>query len=66
MVPDVEICKLQEGRIPDGITPQVAAQLKSRKKASPDQSVPERWKDIYRLLFPNELVPMPCESLEGL
>jgi hypothetical protein len=49
--------------MPDGITPEIAVKLKSRKKASPDQSVPERWKDIYRLLFPDELVPLPCKSI---
>lgn len=62
IVPDTEFCKLKEGPIPDGIGPELAIKLKSRKRSSPRQSESERWKDIFRLLFPEELVPMPCKS----
>ena len=56
-----DICDLQPGHPPEGITPEHERRLRSRKKTSPDQSEAERWKDIYKLLFPNEEIPSPCE-----
>ena len=52
---------LLPGQPPDGITPENEKQLKSRKKTHPNQSDGDRWKDIYKLLFPNEEVPSPCK-----
>jgi hypothetical protein len=58
---DADICGLQAGCSPEGITPEHERRLRSRKKTSPDQTDEDRWKDIYRLLFPNEEIPSPCK-----
>jgi hypothetical protein len=58
-----DICQVQPGHPPEGITQENQKRLRSRKKASPNQSDEDRWKDIYRLIFPNEEVPSPCKSL---
>ncbi|TVY48990.1 Resistance to glucose repression protein [Lachnellula occidentalis] len=54
-----DICEVQPGNPPTGITPAVERQLRSRKKSHPNQTDEERWKDIYKLLFPNEEIPSP-------
>ncbi|KAH6675858.1 putative resistance to glucose repression protein 1 [Halenospora varia] len=54
-----EICEVQVGSPPAGITPAIERKLRSRKKSHPNQTDEERWKDIYRLLFPNIEVPSP-------
>lgn len=54
-----DICEVQAGKAPAGITSAVERQLRSRKKSHPGQTDEERWKDIYKLLFPNEAVPSP-------
>jgi hypothetical protein len=59
----LDICELKPGHPPEGITLEVEKRLRSRKKAYPDQSEEDRWKDIYRLLFPNEDVPLPCKLI---
>lgn len=56
-----EICELKPGIPPQGITPECERLLRSRKKASRNQSDEDRWKNIYKLLFPNEKVPSPCK-----
>ena len=35
--------------------------LKSKKHTSRKQSDEEKWRDIYRILFPDEDIPSPCE-----
>jgi hypothetical protein len=57
----LNICPLQTGQAAEGLTPDLEKRLKSRKKSSPDQTEEARWKEIYALLFPNEVVPNPCE-----
>jgi hypothetical protein len=56
-----DVCELQNGIPPEGITLDQERRLRSRKKASPNQSDEERWRDIYKLLFPNEQIPSPCK-----
>jgi hypothetical protein len=58
----VNICSLQPGQAAEGLTADLEKRLKSRKKTSPDQSEEARWKEIYGLLFPNEVAPNPCKS----
>jgi hypothetical protein len=36
--------------------------LRSRKKAYKGQTEEERWEEIYKLLFPDEIAPSPCGS----
>jgi hypothetical protein len=57
----VDICALSPGHPAEGLTLDLEKKLKSRKKASPDQTEEQRWREIYGLLFPNEVVPNPCE-----
>ncbi|RDL29978.1 uncharacterized protein BP5553_10605 [Venustampulla echinocandica] len=54
-----EICEIRPGNSPEGITPEIERRLRSRKKSHPNQTDEERWKDIYKLLFPNATVPSP-------
>jgi hypothetical protein len=56
-----EACELKDTINADGITAEIVEKLRSKKKAQRDQTEEERWKEIYRLLFPNEMVPNPCE-----
>jgi hypothetical protein len=56
-----EICQVTPGQQPDGLTPEMERKLRSRKKAHRDQTDDDRWKEMYRLLFPNEVVPSPCK-----
>lgn len=58
----VNICPLQIGQAAEGLTSDQEKRLKSRKKSSPDQSEEARWREIYGILFPNKVVPNPCES----
>ncbi|KAE9363847.1 hypothetical protein N431DRAFT_356502 [Stipitochalara longipes BDJ] len=51
-------CQLQDINHVDGITVDIVLKLKSKKK-KPNQTEAERWKDIYRLLFPNDIIPDP-------
>ena len=46
----------------EGVTHQQLEKLKSKKKISPDQSEEDRWKEVYKILFPTERVPSPCTS----
>jgi hypothetical protein len=57
----INICPLQAGETAEGLTSDQEKRLKSRKKSSPDQGEEARWKEIYGILFPNEVVPNPCE-----
>jgi hypothetical protein len=59
-----DICGVQTGHPPEGITVEHERRLRSRKKASPNQTDGDRWKDIYKLLFPNEEIPSPCKLLQ--
>jgi hypothetical protein len=56
-----QICQVEPGNPPDGITPEIERKLRSRQKKHPGQTGDDRWRDIYRLLFPNEDVPSPCK-----
>jgi ATP-dependent helicase/DNAse subunit B len=55
-------CELKDIQHADGVTAETVEKLRSKKKAQQDQTDTERWKDIYKLLFPNEIVPSPCKS----
>src|ERR1700712_5790068 len=58
----IEICHVQPGHPPDGLTPEIERKFRSRKKAHRDQTDDDRWRDMYRLLFPDENVPSPCQA----
>ncbi|PMD41919.1 hypothetical protein L207DRAFT_426360, partial [Hyaloscypha variabilis F] len=53
----IDPCGLQESVAAEGITPALEKQLRSRKKTSKAQTEDERWQEIYRILFPMEIVP---------
>ncbi|RDW87355.1 hypothetical protein BP5796_03049 [Coleophoma crateriformis] len=52
-------CLNKPGEPPDGITDAKMKALKSRKSTNPSQPQSERWKDVYRTLFPNNDAPEP-------
>ncbi|KAH8196990.1 hypothetical protein TruAng_008849 [Truncatella angustata] len=53
------VCKLQERGDADDIDQDTVARLKSRKKG-PEQTEPERWIALYKILFPNDtIIPDP-------
>ncbi|KAE9374938.1 hypothetical protein N431DRAFT_482057 [Stipitochalara longipes BDJ] len=59
---EANVCKVESQSGvggPEGITPNIAVRLRSRKKSYRDQSSEERWGEIYRMLFPTEEVPSP-------
>lgn len=58
----IKTCNLQPPVIVDGITCKLERQLRSRKKTHSTQSQEDRWKAIYRILFPLEIIPSPCKS----
>ena len=47
----------------EGITAQIERRLRSKKKAYREQSDVDRWKEIYRILFPGSEVPSPCKLI---
>jgi hypothetical protein len=57
-------CELLEVVQQDGITNEIVEKLRSKKKAHRDQSEEDRWKEIYQILFPGEMVPNPCKSCD--
>lgn len=56
-------CKSRPMKIVEGITAKMEKLLRCRKKAYRGRSDAERWKDIYKILFPLEVVPDPCKFL---
>ncbi|KAE9374964.1 hypothetical protein N431DRAFT_406034 [Stipitochalara longipes BDJ] len=58
-VPAALICEASPGHPPEGITPKQVADLRSKAKPYSKQNEADRWKEIFRLLFPNESVPSP-------
>ncbi|KAK4452022.1 hypothetical protein QBC34DRAFT_38242 [Podospora aff. communis PSN243] len=57
-----ESCRLREGNGPADISAQQELQLKSKKYASRYQSEEEKWREVYRLLFPGEHIPSPSDT----
>jgi hypothetical protein len=57
-------CELLEVVQQDGITNEIVEKLRSKKKSHRDQSEEDRWKEIYQILFPGEMVPSPCKSCD--
>ncbi|KAH7311034.1 hypothetical protein BKA65DRAFT_163081 [Rhexocercosporidium sp. MPI-PUGE-AT-0058] len=53
------ICQTKPGLPPEGISPDMERKLRSRKKSHPNQSDEDRWRDMYKLLFPDEEIPFP-------
>jgi hypothetical protein len=60
-VPASSICEVLPGNPPEGITPKQMLELKSKAKPYSNQNEADRWKKIFRLLFPDESVPSPCK-----
>jgi hypothetical protein len=58
-----EICEVKIGQPPDGISAEDEQKLRSRKRRHPNQSDEDTWRDVYRILFPNEEIPSPCEFM---
>ena len=61
-----KICERRDGEAAEGVTPTTERRLRSRKKLSMKQTDDDRWRDIYRLLFPgviDEDIPSPCKAL---
>ncbi|CZR68989.1 uncharacterized protein PAC_18890 [Phialocephala subalpina] len=55
----VKTCDLKPPITVDGITCKLERQLRSRKKTHNTQTQEDRWKAIYRILFPLEIIPSP-------
>ena len=56
-------CDLKASEPVDGINRKMKTQLKSRKKAFPGQTEANRWKEMYKTIFPDEEPPSPCKML---
>lgn len=46
---------------PSDLTAQQEKQLKQKRYATRHQSEEEKWREVYRILFPGESIPSPCE-----
>jgi hypothetical protein len=57
----INSCSLQEPAPAEGITATLEKQLRSKKWTGSAQTQEERWKEIYRILFPMEIVPSACK-----
>lgn len=57
----LESCPLRDIGLTEGITSETVEKLRSRKKTSKDQTEQERWEEIYKLLFTDELISSPCK-----
>lgn len=55
-----ERCDVKVGELTDGITRKMKDQIQCRKKSHPGQTAAGKWEQIYKILFPNEVVPNPC------
>lgn len=56
---EAEICQTTPGQPPEGITPDIARRLRSRKKTTRIQNERQRWDEVYRILFPDKPIPNP-------
>ncbi|KAH9210188.1 hypothetical protein DL95DRAFT_413234 [Leptodontidium sp. 2 PMI_412] len=54
-----DVCERRDVEHVDGVTTEIFEKLRSKKKTQRDQTEADRWKDIYKLLFPNEMIPSP-------
>ncbi|KAG4436548.1 hypothetical protein IFR05_007986 [Cadophora sp. M221] len=54
-----DVCERRDVEHADGVTTEIFEKLRSKKKTQRDQTEADRWKDIYKLLFPNEMIPSP-------
>ncbi|KAL3417091.1 hypothetical protein PVAG01_11091 [Phlyctema vagabunda] len=55
----INICNVRPGQPIEGVSPDMVARLRSRKKFSADQTEEDRWRRMYEMLFPNEDIPSP-------
>jgi hypothetical protein len=56
-------CELRPKQLMEGVTVDQEKELKKRKKNNAEQSEEEKWKDVYRILFPDaKTIPTPCKS----
>ena len=62
----IQSCELRDVHIGDGVTHEIAEQLKSKKKSHRGETEEDRWQKIYQLLFHEALAPSPCELLRAL
>ncbi|KAK1826624.1 hypothetical protein QBC39DRAFT_15227 [Podospora conica] len=54
-----EGCQMRHVRCPADITAQQEKQLKSKRYSTRFQTEEEKWREVYRLLFPGEDIPSP-------
>jgi hypothetical protein len=57
----VDPCRSRSRKLEDGFDIQIFLLLHTKRKATRGQTEADRWKEIFKLLFPNEQVPNPCE-----
>ena len=55
----INICAIRPGQPIEGLSSDIEKKLRSRKRASSDQSEEDRWRRMYGTIFPNEEVPSP-------
>jgi hypothetical protein len=58
----VGFCELNQSEPAEGLDKEQEKKLKSKKKSSLSEE--ERWREVYKVLFPNddeETIPSPCE-----
>ena len=56
-------CHIRPEEPIEGVTADTEKRLKCRKKAWPNQTEEDRWREVYQILFPYEEVPSPCKLI---
>ncbi|OCK79198.1 hypothetical protein K432DRAFT_355440 [Lepidopterella palustris CBS 459.81] len=57
-------CEVREEDPTEGFDKEQENKLKSRKRRQPDRSEEDRWRHVYRILFPDDIpsaMPSPCK-----
>lgn len=54
-------CELREFKRAEGATPDQLRVLRSRKRSREEETEEVKWRMIYRILFPGDIIPSPCK-----
>ena len=61
------LCEIRAAEPEEGIDEEQLSALRSRKKSRQDSSEPDKWAQVYKILFPyGDPVPSPCKSSKSV
>jgi hypothetical protein len=62
----IQPCEVREEEPIEGFDKDQEKKLKSRKRSCPEQSEEDKWREVFRILFPDDepsIMPSPCEFM---